>query len=130
MQQAKMPIARELPEAARQVPQPVSVGGGVAAGRPTYTGGGGMAGGVMGQPAVPKIPAYSHEAEGDHVLSQKKLHELVRQVCGGVAEGQEANLLTPEVEEVRSTALAATWHLPELTFCATEHAHLGRHFYR
>ena len=62
--------------------------------------GSGTTGGVMSQPAVPKIPAYSHEAEGEHVLSKKKLDELVRQVCGGSAEGQDGNLLTPEVEEV------------------------------
>lgn len=55
----------------------------------------------MNQPAVPRIPAYNHDAEGDHVLSKKKLDELVRQVCGGPAEGQDGNFLTPEVEEVR-----------------------------
>lgn len=105
--QSKMPIPRELPEKAQQVPTPVSIGGGVTPGRPSYTAGGGVAGGVMGQPAVPRIPAYSHEAEGDHVLSQKKLHELVRQVCGGSAEteGQEVNLLSPEVEEVCALVL-------------------------
>lgn len=54
----------------------------------------------MNQPAMSRVPAYNHEAEGDHVLSKKKLDELVRQVCGGSAEGQDGNLLTPEVEEV------------------------------
>jgi transcription initiation factor TFIID subunit 12 len=101
---SKMPIPRELPEKSQAVPQPVGVGGGVAAGRPTMTGGAGM-GGVMSQPAVYKIPAYTHEAEGDHVLSKKKLDELVRQVAGGTADG-EGNLLSPEVEEVSALCFA------------------------
>ncbi|CCT67056.1 related to general RNA polymerase II transcription factor TAF12 [Fusarium fujikuroi IMI 58289] len=97
--QSKMPIPKVLPEKATAVPQGVSVGGGVSAGRPTMTQGSGTLGGVMSQPAMARIPAYNHEAEGDHVLSKKKLDELVRQVCGGPAEGQDGNLLTPEVEE-------------------------------
>lgn len=97
--QPKMPIPKQLPEKATAVPQGVAVGGGVAPGRPTMSQGGGTVGGVMNQPAVPRIPAYNHDAEGDHVLSKKKLDELVRQVCGGSAEGQDGNLLTPEVEE-------------------------------
>ena len=99
--QPKMPIPKQLPEKATAVPQGVAVGGGVAPGRPTMSQGGGTVGGVMNQPAVPRIPAYNHDAEGDHVLSKKKLDELVRQVCGGSAEGQDGNLLTPEVEEVK-----------------------------
>jgi transcription initiation factor TFIID subunit 12 len=100
--QSKMPIPKVLPEKATAVPQGVSVGGGVNAGRPTMTQGSGTLGGVMSQPAMARIPAYNHEAEGDHVLSKKKLDELVRQVCGGPAEGQDGNLLTPEVEEVNT----------------------------
>ncbi|KAF9872757.1 putative transcription initiation factor TFIID subunit A [Colletotrichum karsti] len=96
---SKLPIPKQLPEKATAVPTPVAMTGGAGAGRPTYTGGGGVAGGVMGQPAMTKIPAYVHEAEGDHVLSKKKLDELVRQVCGGSGEGQDPNMLTPEVEE-------------------------------
>lgn len=96
----KLPIPKQLHEKAIQPPQPVNMTGGAGAGRPTYTGGNGIAGGVTGQAAMQKIPVYSHEAEGDHVLSKKKLDELVRQVCGGTAEGQEGNLLSPEVEEV------------------------------
>jgi transcription initiation factor TFIID subunit 12 len=98
--QSKMPIPKVLPEKATAVPQGVSVGGGVNTGRPTMSQGSGTLGGVMNQPAMARIPAYNHEAEGDHVLSKKKLDELVRQVCGGPAEGQDGNLLTPEVEEV------------------------------
>lgn len=71
----------------------------MAPGRPTMSQGSGTLGGVMNQPAVAKVQAYNHEAEGDHVLSKKKLDELVRQVCGGTAEGQEGNMLTPDVEE-------------------------------
>ncbi|OLN81175.1 Transcription initiation factor TFIID subunit 12 [Colletotrichum chlorophyti] len=97
--QSKLPIPKQLPEKATAVPQPVAMTGGAGAGRPTYTGGGATAGGVMGQPAIAKIPAFTHEAEGDHVLSKKKLDELVRQVCGGNSDGQDANMLTPEVEE-------------------------------
>ncbi len=95
-----MPIPKHLPERATAVPQGVTVGGGVASGRPTMSQGSGTLGGVLNQPALPKIPAYSHDAEGDHVLSKKKLDELVRQVCGAPPENQEGNLLSPEVEEV------------------------------
>ncbi|EHK43894.1 hypothetical protein TRIATDRAFT_244663 [Trichoderma atroviride IMI 206040] len=97
--QPRMPIPKQLPEKATAVPQGVAVGGGVVPGRPTMSQGGGTVGGVMNQPAVPRIPAYNHDAEGDHVLSKKKLDELVRQVCGGPAEGQDGSFLTPEVEE-------------------------------
>ncbi len=95
-----MPIQKQLPERATAVPQGVTLGGGVAPGRPTLSQGGGTLGGVMNQPAMAKVPAYSHDAEGDHVLSKKKLDELVRQVCGAPSEGSDGNLLTPEVEEV------------------------------
>lgn len=98
--QSKMPIPKQLPEKATTIPQGVTVGGGVHTGRPTISQGSGTLGGVMNQPVMNRVPAYNHEAEGDHVLSKKKLDELVRQVCGGSAEGQDGNLLTPEVEEV------------------------------
>ncbi|TDZ38306.1 Transcription initiation factor TFIID subunit 12 [Colletotrichum trifolii] len=97
--QARVPVSKTLPERAMGVPQPVAMSNGAGAGRPTYTAGGGIAGGVMGQPAIAKIPAYVHEAEGDHVLSKKKLDELVRQICGGNADNLDPNTLTPEVEE-------------------------------
>lgn len=97
--QSKMPIPKQLPEKATAVPQGVAVGGGVNTGRPTMSQGSGTLGGVMNQPPMNRIPAYNHEAEGDHVLSKKKLDELVRQVCGGNGESQDGNLLTPEVEE-------------------------------
>lgn len=98
----KLPIPKHLPEKAAMPPQPVSTNlGGVAPGRPTYTQGGGTAGGVMGQPILPKIPVVQMEGEGERVMNRKKLDDLVRQVCGGQAEGQEGNVLTPDVEEVR-----------------------------
>jgi transcription initiation factor TFIID subunit 12 len=97
--QSKTPIPKHLPEKATALPSGVTVGGGVNTGRPTMSQGGGTLGGVMNQPPIPKIPAYSHEAEGDHVLSKKKLDELVRQTCGGSGEGQDGNMLSPEVEE-------------------------------
>lgn len=61
-----------------------------------------MAGGVMGNPVLAKLPVVQMEGEGERVLNQKKLNDLVRQVCGGQAEGQEGtSALTPDVEEVR-----------------------------
>jgi transcription initiation factor TFIID subunit 12 len=99
--QSKLPIPKVLPERATQPPQPVAMGGGgVSGGRPTYSGGSGLGGGVMGQPAVAKTPAFQLDGEGERVLNKKKLDELVRQVCGGTAEGQEGAMLSPEVEEV------------------------------
>ncbi|KAI7784262.1 transcription initiation factor TFIID subunit 12 [Diaporthe eres] len=99
-QNSKLPIPKQLPEKAAAPPQPVSLSaGGVTPGRPTYTGGGGIAGGVMGNPVLPKLPVVQMEGEGERVLNRKKLDDLVRQVCGGQAEGQEGNVLTPDVEE-------------------------------
>ncbi len=98
-----MPIPKHLPEKATAVPQGVALGGGVKGNRPTLNQGTGTMGAALHQPAIAKIPAYNNEAEGDHVLSKKKLDELVRQVCGGASEAQEGNLLTPEVEEVRTS---------------------------
>lgn len=98
----KLPVPKVLPEKAAMAPQPVNTNvGGVGPGRPTYTQGGGTAGGVMGQPILPKIPQIQMESEGDRVMNRKKLDDIVRQVCGGQAEGQEGNALTPDVEEVR-----------------------------
>ncbi|KAK1753074.1 hypothetical protein QBC47DRAFT_304634 [Echria macrotheca] len=97
--QSKMPIPKTLPEKAAQLPTPVAPQAGPGTGRPTFSGGSGIAGGVMNQPALAKTPAYQLEGEGERVLNKKKLDELVRQVCGGTAEGQEGNMLTPEVEE-------------------------------
>ena len=96
----KMPIPKALPEKSLQPPTPVAPTGGISSGRPTYGGGNSVGGGVMNQPALPKTPAYQLEGEGGSVLNKKKLDELVKQVCGGTAEGQESNLLQPEVEEV------------------------------
>ncbi|CAK7217840.1 Transcription initiation factor TFIID subunit 12 [Sporothrix bragantina] len=92
-------MSKQLSEKASQMPQPVSLGGGIAPGRPTLTGGGGVVGGVLGQAAIAKVPAIQIEGEGERVLNKKRLDELVRQVCGGTAEGHEGNLLQPEVEE-------------------------------
>lgn len=96
----KMPIAKNLPEKATAVPVPVNVGGGVTNGRPTYSAGSGVGGGVMNQPVIAKNAAgYNFDADGDHVLSKKKLDELVRQVVGGGTSADQA-YLTPDVEEV------------------------------
>ena len=97
---SKLPIPKVLPEKATQIPTPAANMGGLGTGRPSYSGGSGTPGGVMGQPVLAKTPAYQLEGDGERVLNKKKLDELVRQVCGGTAEGQEGNLLTPEVEEV------------------------------
>ncbi|KAI6286334.1 hypothetical protein MCOR07_009479 [Pyricularia oryzae] len=95
------PIAKSLPEKAQQTPQPVAMTGGLGPGRPTMTGGLSTPGGVMNQPVIARHPPGTivTENDGDRVLSKKKLDELVRQVCGGTAEGLDGNLLTPEVEE-------------------------------
>ncbi|KAI1441350.1 hypothetical protein F5Y02DRAFT_399907 [Annulohypoxylon stygium] len=95
----KMPISKNLPPKALETPQPVSVGGGNNPGRPSLGGGGGLGGGVMGQPVINKMPPVQFDAEGEHVLSKKKLDELVRQVCGGASPGADGNYLTPDVEE-------------------------------
>lgn len=106
----KLPIPKHLPEKAAQPPQPVPTNlGGVTPGRPTYTQGGGTPGGVMGQAVLPKIPVVQMEGEGERALTRKKLDDLVRQVCGGQAEGQEGNALTPDVEEVRYSHLEDTF---------------------
>ncbi|KAI1174750.1 hypothetical protein F4777DRAFT_579642 [Nemania sp. FL0916] len=95
---SKMPIPKTLHDKAIAPPQPVAVGGGNTPGRPTYGGGNG-AGGVMNQPVIAKMAAPQFDTEGDHVLSKKKLDELVRQICGGGSPGPDGNYLTPDVEE-------------------------------
>ncbi|KAI0404690.1 hypothetical protein F4802DRAFT_217070 [Xylaria palmicola] len=94
----KMPIPKHLPEKAIVPPAPLAVGGGNTPGRPTYGGGSGS-GGVINQPVIAKMPVPQFDTEGDHVLSKKKLDELVRQVCGGGSPGADGNYLTPDVEE-------------------------------
>ncbi|KAH9993461.1 hypothetical protein F4779DRAFT_608714 [Xylariaceae sp. FL0662B] len=95
----KMPIPKSLPDASTGTPQPAAVGGGTTPGRPTYGGGTGTGGGITGQTVIPKMNAPQFDTEGDHVLSKKKLDELVRQVCGGGSPGADGNYLTPDVEE-------------------------------
>ena len=117
-QNSKLPIPKQLPEKAAAPPQPVPLNaGGVTPGRPTYTGGGGIAGGVMGNPVLPKLPVVQMEGEGERVLNRKKLDDLVRQVCGGQAEGQEGNVLTPDVEEVRRYPLPPQPSSSQLSLC-------------
>ncbi|KAK8097391.1 transcription initiation factor TFIID subunit 12 [Apiospora sp. TS-2023a] len=95
----KMPIPKNLPEKATAIPTPVTMGGGVNGSRPTMGGGTGIPGNALAQPVLQKPPAYTFEAEGEHVMSKKKLDELVRQVCGGGPAGAGDNYLTPDVEE-------------------------------
>ncbi|KAI2635894.1 transcription initiation factor TFIID subunit A-domain-containing protein [Hypomontagnella submonticulosa] len=95
----KMPINKNLPPKATETPQPVATGGGYGPGRPSLTGGGATIGGTMSQPVIPKMPPVQFDADGEHVLSKKKLDELVRQVCGGGSPGADGNYLTPDVEE-------------------------------
>ena len=90
---SKMPIPKNLQT---QPPQAVQMG----TARPTFSGGPSTgAAGPLGQPAIPKLPGYILEGEGERVLSKKKLEELVRQVTGGT-EGEEGEGLTADVEEV------------------------------
>ena len=68
--------------------------------RPTHTGGpstGAM--GQLGQPAIPRHPGFVLEGEGDRVLSKKRLQQLMREVTGA-SEGDDAEVMTPDVEEV------------------------------
>lgn len=60
--------------------------------RPTLTGGiSGGPQGMMGQPAVQKLPGYVLEGgPNDTVLAPAKLQELVREVTGGLMELDEA----------------------------------------
>ncbi|KAI0475204.1 hypothetical protein GGR56DRAFT_644998 [Xylariaceae sp. FL0804] len=95
---SKMPIPQKVPENSQKVPQAVSLGGGNVPGRPTLGAGTGT-GGVMNQPVITKMAVPHFDTEGDHVLSKKKLDELVRQVCGGGSPGADGNYLTPDVEE-------------------------------
>ena len=80
-------------------PQPVPM----PQSRPTISGGHG-AQGPMGQPAIPKVPGFVLEGEGERVLSKKKLEELVRQVTGGAGSNESGEALDPDVEEVSITA--------------------------
>lgn len=102
---SRMPINKNLPAKSTETPVPVAPVGGVTAGRPSYGGGSSTGGGVMGQPVIAKMPVPQFDAEGEHVLSKKKLDELVRQVCGGGSPGADGNYLTPDVEEVRLSSL-------------------------
>ncbi|KIX02199.1 uncharacterized protein Z518_08138 [Rhinocladiella mackenziei CBS 650.93] len=74
----------------KPVPMPAS--------RPTLTGGAGVGlPGQLAQPAMTALPGYVLESSEDgHVLSKKKLNELVREVCGPGPNDQ----LEPEVEEL------------------------------
>lgn len=85
--QTKFPIPKELrmdPRTQTPVQGPPS--------RPTMMGQGGM----MNVPGVQKPAPFTLEGEGDHVLSKRKLDELVRQITGS-ASPQDG--LSPEVEE-------------------------------
>jgi transcription initiation factor TFIID subunit 12 len=89
-------ISKNLPQHLYNPPPAVQF----PAARPTLSGPSNGVGGMMGQPAIAKPPAF--QLEGDQasgVLSKKKLDELVRQVTGG-GEAMNRETLTPEVEEV------------------------------
>lgn len=86
-QNTKFPIPKDLrmdPRTQAPVAGPPS--------RPTMMGQGGM----MNVPGVQKPAPFTLEGEGDHVLSKRKLDELVRQITGSVSP-QDG--LSPEVEE-------------------------------
>jgi transcription initiation factor TFIID subunit 12 len=85
--QTKFPIPKDLrmdPRTQAPVAGPPS--------RPTMMGQGGM----MNVPGVQKPAHFTLEGEGDHVLSKRKLDELVRQITGSVSPEDG---LSPEVEE-------------------------------
>lgn len=94
-------ISKELPRHLYAPPPAVTF----PPARPTMSGPNNGVGGMMGQPAIVKPPAF--QLDGDQasgVLSKKKLDELVRQVTGG-GEAMNRETLTPEVEEVSSPHL-------------------------
>lgn len=93
---SKVAISKQLHPAATAIPTPVVMTG---QSRPTQGGGTGVGSGPISQPVIQKQPGFTFQAEGEHVLSKKKLDELVRQVCGGGPPGRDGNYLTPDVEE-------------------------------
>ncbi|KAK3669907.1 Transcription initiation factor TFIID subunit 12 [Recurvomyces mirabilis] len=52
------------------------------------------AAGMQNQPGLSRPPPYTLEGEGDHVLSKRKLDELVRQVTGGTSISSTTNPTT------------------------------------
>lgn len=93
----KMPIPKHLPERATALPQPVTM----PQSRPSYTGGSNSIGnGVMNQPVIGNPPNNAAlNNDGDKILSQSKLNELVRQVTGGGNGLDGGQGLAPDVEE-------------------------------
>ena len=89
----KFTIPKELKVGA---PQPVTMG----PARPTLSGGpSNGASGPMGLPALPRHPGFVLEGEGDRVLSKKRLQQLMKEVTGA-SEGDDAEVMSPDVEEV------------------------------
>ena len=77
-------------------PQPVTMG----PARPTLSGGpSNGASGPMGLPAIPRHPGFVLEGEGDRVLGKKRLQQLMKEVTGA-SEGDDAEVMSPDVEEV------------------------------
>jgi len=88
--------SRPLQSSAQQAPVPVQM----PAARPSLNGGQCASGaGPQGQPALQRHPGFVLEGEGERVLSEKKLEELVRQVTGS-GGGEGAEMLEPDVKEV------------------------------
>ena len=54
----------------------------------------------MQQPAMTKTPGFVIDGDAERVLNKRKLDELVRQVTGGGESLNDADGLTPEVEDV------------------------------
>jgi transcription initiation factor TFIID subunit 12 len=88
----KFPIPKQMtidPRIASAVPGPAA--------RPTMAGQG-----MLSQPGLGRPPPFTLEGEGEHVLSKRKLDELVRQVTGTAtttATDSDSSILSPEVEE-------------------------------
>lgn len=97
IKQPLMPIPKQLPPNTIAPPQPVHM----PPSRPTYTGGpSGSGAGLMQQPAMTKTPGFVIDGDAERVLNKRKLDELVRQVTGGGESLNDADGLTPEVEDV------------------------------
>ncbi|KAK4574000.1 Transcription initiation factor TFIID subunit 12 [Recurvomyces mirabilis] len=77
------------------------------------------AAGMQNQPGLSRPPPYTLEGEGDHVLSKRKLDELVRQVTGGTAIPSSTTNPTTTTKPPTSTSTATATTEPSTTPTAT-----------
>lgn len=92
----KMPIPKHLPDRAVAQPQAVAM----APSRPTMSGGPSNGNSILSMPPIQQPPQTNNTTAGEHILSQGKLYELVRQVTGGGQGLEGGDILSPDVEAV------------------------------